>query len=323
MPVDNISLYMPFGRGADGVGAHHSAKRDSSRWKHCSLAAEFKIETASSSGVDRPSRVNSKNKFPAHLGHGAFFIATHDAPGLSPVSVPHYSREGVQSLLSRAVRDPLVARQLRAKLASSSQGHAQIFRLNNREVVRQIVDLVVRGEIVIAPSSVVTLAPKKGKAYKHGDRIGDPVKFDKTLAAAVAQKTGVPDPSAERSARTIAESLTVILVGVVRQSRGASPKRRAASSTRMATSGPAETCRATPLGIQTSSPDRAPQSPRTSRAPKTTRRRLCSRSTRVPKMHQHCRENHLGPHNQSPQTTGRSADAGHPASPRLRDQLAQ
>jgi hypothetical protein len=105
------------------------------------------------------------------------------------------TREGVQSLLSRAVRDPLVAQQLRAGLASSSQGRAQIFRLNNREV-RQIVDLVVRGEIVLAPSSVVTLAPKKGKAYKHGDRIGDPVKFDKTLGkwVEVWPITATPDP---------------------------------------------------------------------------------------------------------------------------------
>ena len=44
-----------------------------------------------------------------------------------------------------------------------------------------------------------------------------PLSSTRRWAAAVAQKTGVPDPSAERSARTIAESLTVILVGVVRQ----------------------------------------------------------------------------------------------------------
>jgi hypothetical protein len=90
--------------------------------------------------------MNPKVRFPAHLGRGVSIIATHGAPDLSPASVSHQAREGVRLLLSSAVRDAVVAQQLRAVLASSSQGHLQIFRLDNREVIRHSVDLVVRGE---------------------------------------------------------------------------------------------------------------------------------------------------------------------------------
>ena len=91
--------------------------------------------------------MDSKGRFPAHLGRGMSIIATHGAPDLSPASVSQHAREGVRLLLSSAVRDPVVAQQLRAVLARSSQGHLQIFRLDNREVIRQMVDLVVRGQV--------------------------------------------------------------------------------------------------------------------------------------------------------------------------------
>ena len=117
------------------------------------------------------------------LSGSAFWsLSLRGEPGLSSVSGSALLSRGRAVALTRRPR-PACRTTLRAGLASSSQGHAQIFRLNNREVVRQIVDLVVRGEIVLAPCSVVTLAPKKGKAYKHGDSIGDPVKFDKTLGS--------------------------------------------------------------------------------------------------------------------------------------------
>jgi len=99
-------------------------------------------------------------------------------------------------LLSSAVRDPVVAQQLRAVLASSSQGHLQIFRLDNREVIRHLVDLVVRGEVVLAHVSAAAAAPKGWKKYKHGDRISAPVKFDKGKGkwVAVWTKTTAPTP---------------------------------------------------------------------------------------------------------------------------------
>ena len=42
-----------------------------------------------------------------------------------------------------------------------------------------MVDLVVRGEVVRAHVSAAAAVPKGWKKYKHGDRITDPVKFDK------------------------------------------------------------------------------------------------------------------------------------------------
>jgi len=139
--------------------------------------------------------MNPKGRFPAHLGGGVSIIATHGAPDLSAASVSPHAREGVRLLLSSAVRDPVVAQQLRAVLASSSQVHLQIFRLDNRELIRQMVDLVVRGEVVLAYVSAAAAIPKGWKKYKHGDRISAPVKFDKGKGKWVAVWTTTTAPT--------------------------------------------------------------------------------------------------------------------------------
>lgn len=83
--------------------------------------------------------------------------------------------------LSRAVIDRSAMPRLRAVLASSSRARADVSRLDDQEVLQAIADLVVRGEVALAPASGGTLPPKKGKgkSYKHGDKIPAPVRFDK------------------------------------------------------------------------------------------------------------------------------------------------
>ena len=73
-----------------------------------------------------------------------------------------------------------------------------VLRLDDREVIRQMVDLVVRGQVVLAFVSAAAAIPKGWKKYKHGDRLGDPVKFDKTTGkwVAVWPKTTAPDARA-------------------------------------------------------------------------------------------------------------------------------
>ena len=140
--------------------------------------------------------MNSKGTFPTYLGPGVSIIAMHGAPDLSPASVSPRAREGVSLLLSSAVRDPVVAQQLRAVLASSSQDHLPVLRLDDREVIRQMVDLVVRGQVVLAFVSAAAAIPKGWKRYKHGDRIPAPVKFDKAKGKWVKMwsTTTTPDP---------------------------------------------------------------------------------------------------------------------------------
>ena len=139
--------------------------------------------------------MNSKGRFPTYLGPGVSIIATHGAPDLSPASVSPRAREGVSLLLSSAVRDPVVAQQLRAVFASSSQPHMPVLRLDDREVIRQMVDLVVRGQVVLAFVSAAAAIPKGWKKYKHGDRIPAPVKFDKGKGKWVAVWAITPTPN--------------------------------------------------------------------------------------------------------------------------------
>ena len=117
-----------------------------------------------------PSGMNSKGRFPTYLGPGVSIIASHGAPDMSPASVSPRSREGVCLLLSSAVRDAVVAQQLRAVFASSSQDHLQVLRLDDREVIRHMVDLVVRGEVgprVCEPSGGCSQGMEKVQSWRQ------------------------------------------------------------------------------------------------------------------------------------------------------------
>ena len=138
--------------------------------------------------------MNLTGRFPNHFGISV--IATRGTADVSPASLSPHARTGVLSLLSRAVGDPMVTQQLRAVLAMSPQDHGQVFRLDNREVIRQVVDLVIRGEVILAFTSATASAPKRWNAFKHGDKLPDPVKFDQKRRKwiAVWDTTTTPQP---------------------------------------------------------------------------------------------------------------------------------
>lgn len=93
--------------------------------------------------------------------------------GKQPIS--RYDRADVQLVLSRAIGNPVLLQDLRFALDRASHG-TPVFRLDDHEVIRQVEELVVRGEVVLAPDSVASSTATGLKSYNN-DVFGDPVKF--------------------------------------------------------------------------------------------------------------------------------------------------
>lgn len=93
----------------------------------------------------------------------SFWVLTND--GRLPV--PICDCEDVCLVLTSAAGDPAIVQQLRLGLERSTPGNVRTFRLNDREVISQVFDLVVRGDVVLAPASPVKPAAENFKTYKE------------------------------------------------------------------------------------------------------------------------------------------------------------
>ena len=137
--------------------------------------------------------MNSIRSLLAQGGPAVSFTVMPGTLGDAPSSLSQTSRERLTALLSSAMRDPSMAQQIRVGLANSASSSSQILLLDDQEVVRQMTDAVLNGQVVLAETGGGEPAPKGWKPYEHGDKLSPAVRFEKGSGAWVGLWKVSPD----------------------------------------------------------------------------------------------------------------------------------